>query len=49
MYAPPEGDAEINTWNALIDAGEPYVDATAGPIADAVIDYRPGYYWLMPT
>jgi hypothetical protein len=46
VYAPPSNDPDLNTWYALIDAGEPYLDATAGPIASAVIDYRSGYYRL---
>jgi hypothetical protein len=49
VYAPPGNDPDLDTWNALIDAGEPYLDATAGPIANAVINYRSGYYWLDPA
>ena len=49
VYAPPGNDPDINTWNALIDAGEPYLEELAGPIADAVINYRSGYYWLDPA
>jgi hypothetical protein len=46
VYAPPGSDPDINTWNALINAGEPYLEELAGPIADAVINYRSGHYWL---
>jgi hypothetical protein len=49
VYAPPGEDPDLNTWYALIDAGEPYLEATAGPIADAVINYRSGYYRLDPA
>jgi hypothetical protein len=49
VYAPPGSEPDLNTWNALIDAGEPYTEATAGPIADAVVNYRSGYYWLDPA
>ena len=49
VYAPPGEDPDLNTWNALINAGEPYQEATIGPIADAVTSYRSGYYWLDPA
>jgi hypothetical protein len=49
VYAPPGNDPDLDTWNVLIDAGEPYLDATAAPIANAVINYRSGYYWLDPA
>ena len=44
VYAPPGQDPDLNAWNLLINAGEPYLPATIGPIADAVINFRSGYY-----
>jgi hypothetical protein len=49
VYAPPGEDPDINTWKALIDAGEPYQEEQLGPITDAVTTYRSGYYWLDPA
>jgi hypothetical protein len=49
VYAPPGQDPDLNTWNALIDAGEPYQNATLGPIATAVTTWRSGYYWIDPA
>jgi hypothetical protein len=46
VYAPPGQDPDLNTWNTELDAGEPYQEAIAGPIADAVTTYRSGYYLL---
>ena len=49
VYAPPGKDPDINAWNTLINVGEPYQEATIGPIADAVTGYRSGHYWLDPA
>jgi hypothetical protein len=46
VYAPPGQDPDLTAWNLLINAGEPYQQATIGPIADAVINFRSGHYWL---
>jgi len=46
IYAPPGSYPDLNTWYAEIDAGEPYQDAIAGPIADGVTRFRSGYYLL---
>ncbi|MBT8150732.1 MAG: acetylxylan esterase [Gammaproteobacteria bacterium] len=46
-YAPPGEEPPIDAWYALLVAGEPY-DTSAKPIADEVIAYHSGYYWLDP-
>src|SRR5262249_724369 len=46
VYAPPSQDPPVGQWNAEIDGGEPYQEATLGPIADAVTTYRSGFYLL---
>lgn len=49
VFAPPGEDPDLNAWKATIDAGEPYAEPTAGPIIDALVDFRSGYYRIDPT
>lgn len=39
----------LDQWYALINAGEPYTDATHKPIAAEIVNYHSGYYWLDPS
>jgi len=46
-YAPAGEEPPIDAWYALLLAGESY-ETSAKPIADEVIAYHSGYYWLDP-
>ena len=48
FYAPPgaDRDADLTTWFARINAGEPYADPLAADIIDEIARHHSGYYML---
>ncbi|NND39645.1 MAG: hypothetical protein HKO06_08630 [Pseudomonadales bacterium] len=47
-YAESPDEPPLTQWYTTLLAGEPYTVATAKPIADEIIAYHSGYYWLDP-
>ena len=48
-YAEPPNEPNLVAWNVTLNAGKPYLDATVKPIADEIIGFHSGYYWLDPA
>jgi hypothetical protein len=46
FYSPPlvDGDADLQTWFARINSGEPYADPLSADIVDEVITHHSSYY-----